>query len=201
MSNFWDKIKGLFQKAEQSSPAQPVIHEVIERSTEFEIAYESWKSKLSKRRIIDWLKTEYTTYLIEEENLDKAIAFLNTPSAKGFVIHFNQTKYSEEEITFLFDYFKEKVKDLNYRTYLSDTRTYNRPNWVERVDKHYLKPSLKINKDNVNDFNQSYGNITIELVYRNDKIWYLKFQAVSYNDRLYKEADPFKELMLSILNE
>ena len=38
------------------------------------------------------------------------------------------------------------------------------------------------------------GNITIELVLRNDKPHQLRFRATSYNDRLYAEADAFKEL-------
>ncbi len=200
MGEFWDNIKKLFQTAEASTPSQPVIHEVIERDEVFNIEFENWKQKLAKQRILDWLKAEYSSFLIENENRDKAVAFLNTASANGFVIHFHQTKYQKKEIVFLFDYFKEKVKLLNYKSYLSDTRTYNRPAWVERVDKHYLKPPTNLKKPEAGNFDQGYGNITIELTYRNDKIWNLKFQAVNYNDRMYKKAEPFKDLMNKILN-
>ena len=131
MSDFWKNLKNLFKAAEESSPHQPVIHESIERSEEEQADYERWKESLSKRRMLDWLRGEYLNYLHDPEGIDEAVDFLDTPSSKGFVIHFQKTRYPLREIIHLLDYLKEQVLLLRYRSYMSDLRTYNRPQWVE----------------------------------------------------------------------
>jgi len=162
LSEFWKKIKSLFQESEQSSPSQPVIHQIIERSEADKIAFEKWKATLSSKRIIDWLYNQYAAFLSPNTKTDNAVAFLNTPSTKGFVVHFHQI---------------------------------NRPQWVESIQRHYLKPSLNFKKKETEKFNQGYGNIKIELEFRNEKVFNLRFSATTYQDHNFNKADEFKELM------
>jgi len=197
--SFWKKIKTLFQTVEESSSINPTIHEVIERTPQQLIEYENWKSTLSSRRMIDWLYNEYITFLSNPKNIDPSVDFLNTTSSKGFVIHFSKTNYRLDEITYLFDFLKEKVQQLPYRSYVSDTRTYPKNNFVETIHRHYLKPSLK-NKIAGKKANQRFGNINIELNLRNDKVRNLKFSATSYRDHLFEEADDFENLMREVLS-
>lgn len=197
MSNLWNQFKNLFKEAEQSSPSKPLIHELIERN-EAEIKdYTFWKNTLVRRRLIDWLNDQYAIYLHQPENIDEALDFLNTPSSKGFVIHFHRTRYSRRDVTHFFDYLKERVLGLNYRIQISDTRTYNRPMWVETVQRHYLKP--KPNFERKGKINQQFGNVTIEFELRNDVAHYLKFQATSYKDYQFDDARDFKELMQLVI--
>lgn len=198
MSDFWKKIKNVFSAAEESSSINPTIHEVIERSEEQLADYEHWKNSLAARRLIDWLKNEYFTYLTSPKNIDRSIDFLNSTSKKGFVIHFSRMQYRKEEITFLFDYLKEKVKELSYRTYVSDTRIYPKNDFVETIHRHYLKPSLKL-KVAGQKAGQAYGNITIEMLLKNDQIVDLKFSATTYRDHQFEEAGDFNDLMKSVL--
>jgi len=195
--DWWNQIKKLFGDAEKSSPSQPLVHKVITRSEAFLVQYDRWKKTLAKRRLIDWLSNQYAIHTALPNDADEALDFLNTPSSKGFAIHFHKTNYSQEEITFLFDYFKERVLTLNYRTQISDSRTYNRPKWVESTNRHYLKPKPDFEKKE--KINQQYGNIMIEMVSRDDKIYYFKFSATHYKDYLYQEAYDFKDLMQEIL--
>lgn len=198
MAGFWKKIKNLFNAAEQSSPNQPVLHEMITRS-ETELAdYEAWKETLGKRRLLDWLRTEHLNFMQEAKSRDAALDFLDTPSTKGFVIHFYKTRYNTREIVHFFDFLKEKILEMHYKTYLSDTRTYNRKEWVERTDRHYLKPPTNLRNPEQGKFDQRFGNITIELLFRNDKIYLLKFSASTYQDRLYKKAEDFQDLMKAL---
>lgn len=199
MSDFWKKIKDLFSTSEQSSPSHPVLHEVIQRTEIEQGEYLQWKKTSAKRRLLAWLQDQYLAYQSNPKNTDEAIDFLDTPSSKGFVIHFHQTRYSVKEITHLFDYLKEKVLDINYRSYLSDTRTYNRPKWVENVQRHYLKPPTNLRQIQEKKFKQKFGNITIELLSRNEQIRNLKFSATAYKDHLFEEADEFRELMENLM--
>ena len=199
MSDFWKKIKNLFSSVEESSSSNPAVHQLIERSEEELNQYENWKNSLSQRRLMDWLNNEYITYLTSPDQVDRSITFLNSTSSKGFVIFFSRTNYNLDEITFLFDLLKEKVLTLPYRTYVSDYRTYMKNDKVETIQRHYLKPSLKL-KIAGEKAGQAYGNIKIELLLRNEKVVNLKFSATSYQDHQFKDASDFDELMRKILS-
>ncbi len=201
MDNLWNYFRNLFNKAEESSPSQPLIHEVISRNETEREDYEHWKRTLVCRRLLDWLGGQYAIYRVAPDGIDEAIDFLDTPSSKGFVVHLNKTRYSKRDATHFFDFLKEKVLALEYRSQISDLRTYNRPEWVETIQRHYLKPGPRIRKETQDDgrFLQKYGNITIELELRNEQVFNLRFRATSYKDSLFKEAREFEELMQQIV--
>lgn len=159
--------------------------------------YEHWKKTLVRRRLTDWLIDQYAIFRVLPEDIDEAIDFLNTPSSKGFVIHFYKTQYSKRDVRHLCTYLKEQVRTLGYRVQISDTRTFNRPNWVETIDRHYLKPRPQFNQDQPLD--QRFGNILIEHHLRDDAPHYLKFSSTTYQDRLFKDPEEFKALMQAIM--
>lgn len=197
MPDLWNYFKNLFRQAENSSPSQPLIHELIVRSPEEKADYDQWKSTLVCRRLKDWLNDQYAIFQVLPEDIDEALDFLNTPSSKGFVIHFNKTRYSKREVVHFFDYLKEQVLALSYKTQVSDLRTYQRPAWVETVQRHYLKP--RSGQDEAGKFKQRFGNVLIELVLRDEQVHHLRFRATAYNDHLYQDAEEFKSLMMGIL--
>lgn len=197
MPEFWNYIKNLFKTAEESSPSNPVVHELIKRSEEEKADYDHWKNTLVRRRLTDWLIDQYAIYQVLPDDIDEALDFLDTPSSKGFVIHFNKTRYSVRDVTYFFDYLKERVRALNYRTQISDTRTYHRADWVETVQRHYLKPRPNFQEGEKMD--QAYGNVMIELELRNERVQNLRFRATSYQDRLFNDALEFKALMQEVL--
>jgi len=201
MDNIWNYFKNLFNKAEESSPSQPLIHEMIQRSETERADYQRWKNTLVCRRLLDWLNDQYAIYRVAPEDIGEALDFLDTPSSKGFVIHFHKTRYSKRDATHFFDFLKEQVLALEYRPQISDLRTYNRNNWVETVERHYLKPGPTLRKQQQADgrFLQKYGNITIELELRNEQVFNLRFRATSYKDSLFNEPQEFKELMQQIM--
>ena len=92
---------------------------------------------------------------------------------------------------------EERVRALNYRTQISDTRTYHRADWVETIQRHYLKPRPNFQEGKKMD--QAYGNVMIELELRNDQVQNLRFRATSYQDRLFNDALEFKELMQEVM--
>ena len=197
MAGIWDYIRNIFQEAEDSSPSNPAIHALIERSQEEQESYRQWLESLIRRRLVDWLDNQYAIYRVAPDDIDEAMDFLHTPSSKGFVIHFYKTNYTRREVTHFFDYLKDQVRALNYKSQISDTRTYNREKWVETVERHYLKPRPNFEKGA--KVAQRFGNITIKMVLRDDQIYQLKLQATSYHDHQYQEAEEFKDLMQSIL--
>ena len=198
MSDLWNYVKSLFQSAEQSTPAVPTVHEMIERTKEERADLEQWQEMLVRRRLTGWLADQYAIFLVDPDNVDRELDFLNTPSSKGFVIHLHRTNYSKRDLLHFLDYLKNQVKALGYRIQISDRRVYPVKNGVETVERHYLKPRLNFEQE-VEKQNQRYGNITISAVLLNDQPYQLKFQVTSYQDRLFSEADDFRDLMQVIL--
>jgi len=196
MASWWKKIKSILSSSESSSPTQPAVHEIIKRSSTFEEGYAQWKDGPLHRRLLNWIAEQYAANQNKQDNVDDTIDFLHTPSTKGFAIHFKDLGYSNKEARYLLDYFKEKVRAQNYRTQVSDTRTYSKNTWVETVERHYLKPRPQY--DESGKINQLFGNITLLLTLRDDKVYNLKVSATAYQDRLFNAEQQFSQLMRSI---
>ncbi len=191
--SLWNSIRKLFNEAEASSPSQPAVHEMIERSEADRADYQRWYRTHGRRRLLDWLADQYAVYSVAPDDIDKSIDFLNTPSSKGFVMHFFRTEYTKEEVTHFFDYLKERVLQLNYRTQISDRRVFGRPQWVETQERHYLKPRNKA--DQPGRFIQAFGNITIELELRDDRVRNLRLRATVYQDHMFQAPESFRSLI------
>lgn len=198
MSGFWQRLFNLQQAVENSSPAVPAIHELIQRSEEEQKAYEEWRDSYVAKQLRKWVRDEYQYYQqAGKSRADGHVDFLNIPSSQGFIVHFRQTNYSRQEATFFLDFLKERVKTLNYRTQISDTRTYSRNSWIETVERHYLKPRLDIVEGQKMD--QQFGNITIELEIRDEVVHHLRLRATHYQDYNFLPVQDFKDLMTILL--
>lgn len=192
MTDLFDFFKSWFRKAETSTPSNPALHEVIVRDEDFKKEFEAWKASLACRRLMDWLWHQYAMWASLPDELERNIDFLDTPSSKGFAIHYAGEQLTARQCRFFMDFLREKVLELSYRQTLADRRVYMVNKEVETLERYHLKPRQKRTAENL--INQGFGNITVELVLRNDKPHQLRFRATSYNDRLYAKADAFKEL-------
>jgi hypothetical protein len=197
MTNIWDYFKDFFREAQESSASRPIFNEILERSTDEKRAYEDWKGSLPCRRLFDLLAEQYAIYQSNPAGVDAALTFLQTDSSNGFALHFDRLDHEKQDAPHMLDFLKEKTLALNYRPQLSNARTWSEKDWVQTVQRHYLKPRQTWAEGQKID--QRYGNITIELVLRNDKPHLLTFRATSYSDRLYVEADDFHQLMQALL--
>ncbi|MCU0345822.1 MAG: hypothetical protein MUC59_02685 [Saprospiraceae bacterium] len=197
MTNVWDYFKNFFREAEQSSASNPILKGMLERSAEEQRAYADWVGTLSCRRLMSLLAEQYAMHQSNPAGVDPALTFLRTPSTNGFAFHFDRLDFKKNDAHHLLDLLKEKTLGLNYRPTQSDTRTWSEKDWVQTVERHYLKPRQTWAEGQ--KINQQFGNVSIELTLRNDQPRLLTFRATSYADRLYAEASDFHELMQSIL--
>lgn len=197
MPDIWNYVTRLLKRFEDSKPTEPLLHEMIIRSNREKEDYEYWKKTIVRKRLLSWLADQYAIFATTAEKTDEAIDFLDTPSSKGFAIHFHQTQYSDRDARHLLDYLKDQVLQLNYRTQISDKKAYNRSSWVESVERHYLKP--RINLGSTEKYEQQYGNITIETVFRDEQPHLLRFRATVYQDNQFRKHFPFRELLNQLL--
>lgn len=196
----WEYFKGLFKKSEESTATNPFIREAIERTDDEKSDYELWKRTRGREEILAFINQQYANFLIEPEKLNStAIDFIDSISTKGFVMYFSERRDNLRDFTHLFDYLQERVLRLGYVAYMSDERTYNKELWVETIQRHYMKPSQRQRKsEDPNKFVQLYGNVMIELFFRNNELANLKFRATNYNDHKFETAHNFSDLMRTI---
>ena len=201
MNDIWDYFKQLFQESEESSPSKPFIREELSRSNDRQDAFSLWKRTHAPQKMLDFVNQEYANHLIEPEKMDNSFGVLDTASTNGFVIHFSELKHNQKDIQHFFDYLREIVLKIGYKHYMSDTRTYNRKLWVENIERHYLKPPISFDENDSSKMKatQRYGNILIELLFRNDELVNLKFRATNYHDHNFTKADSFSDLIREII--
>ena len=207
---WWARVKALFAEAEASTPQAPAVHEPLTRHRDAGEDYARWRDGLVRRRLTDWLADQYRLFLTAgSARTDEAIDFLDTPSAKGFVVHFGDTQYTLAEAELFQLFLRERVLARGYRTQAADTRVYSRGQQTERTDRYYLKPrpawshpdgpDAPMDGHTAGQFDQGFGNVLVELVVRNDRPHQLRFSATIYHDRVYKEARGFGALMDAVL--
>ncbi len=197
MTSVWDFFKNYFKEVEDSSASNPLVHEPIERTEKEVLALNEWRGSPECREIMAWLNDQYALWEVLPTDIDEGVDFLDTPSSKGFAVHFHKMEKGRQNAAHLLDYLKEKMLGLNYKAQMSDSRTWAEKEAVVTVERHYLKPRTSLTANA--KINQQFGNVTIELLARDNIPHDLKFRATGYHDRLYEKASDFKDLMQLVL--
>lgn len=178
---------------------EPVIEETIKRPMGEVAEFEVWKKSPAKDHAISFIVEQYALSGKDDENVSLFRA-LRTHSSNGFLLR-RIEDISALEFQHLFDYLKEQTLQHAYLPYMSDRRVFNRKDFVETIERHYLKPSWKNNTPSTNKTGkmfQVFGNISIELFKVNDEPTHLKLLANHYSDHKYHEPKPFAKFMESL---
>ncbi len=190
-----DFLKNLLKK-QQSRPNQALIHEMIERSASEKQHLETWQTGQHKQQMMLFIRRQLDN---SQQEGGKDFVAVNTPKSSGFVLQYNPEQASKAEFSSMFDYFKQQVLDLNYKTYMSDVKQIPKADHVQTIERHYLKPRLnfkELTKDSI--INQLYGNIIIEQYLKNEQPISIKFWTQPYTDHKYTKALPFQELAAKV---
>lgn len=188
----WQRLKEILTQTDQSSAGQPVIHEVLTRSSQEVEEFQSWNQSVYKSATLEWLRSNFESYF-NGGKTDRSIAFLNTPSKKGFVLYLTDKILEVEHPEFLMDFIKERVTTLGYTLYTSDLKIYSKGEDVETQQRHYLKPPMKFVPNQ--KLSQLFGNVEVDYILRNDEPYMFKFSATTYQDHMFQDADAFDQLM------
>ena len=194
--SYFDKIVGkLFAGKKAGSVAE--VHEVLKRSERERTLYAQWKNSEDQQALLRELAQAYY-YKKTNIRSDIEVHLFNTAYANGFAVSY-LTRIVPKTFQHLFDYFKDKVLDMQYRLVTADRRILDRDIYVETIEKYYLKPPLRSQKDE-KTIDQQYGNIIIEYVLIDDKPSYIKLLASIYSDRLYQEALSYDDFIYRLFN-
>lgn len=187
--SFFDNVVGKIFGKQTSKSA--FIHEVLKRSDADVEAYENWKRTEGFPNLISDVERAY--YLKKQGIISSVeVHLLESKYSNGFAISFNQ-EFTTDSFKHTFDYLKEKSLEQGYKLAQGDRRILDRENYEETIEKWYLKPNSE--DLGMGIANQRFGNILIEMTDIDRKPSYIKLMANIYQDRQYKEAEPFSELI------
>ncbi len=192
MSYFDSVFNKLFPVEERGK--QVTVKEVIKRSTKDLEAYHLWKLSYSREKLIADIAAAFLQKKHEKSEL--IIHHYKSIYANGFAIHYHPG-IGKKDFIHLFDYFKDKVLGLGYRTAGSDRQYSTREKYVEITEKHYLKPPFDFT-NNVTD--QRFGNVSIEHVVADNQPHFLKVMVSIYSDRLYKDPLSYHDFIQQLFS-
>ncbi len=203
MDFFDDIFKKLFPKRNKTIP---LIKENLKRSEKDELEFQIWSSSNDANY---WFARIYESYHLKRQGLpseDIDVHLFSSAASNGLAITYTNAM-SSKQFRFLFDKLKESILELPYpyKLYTSDRAHYERNNYVETIEKHYLKPVYGTNKEVQNELKtdgqlpQFYGNILIEYIQIDGEPSFIRLLANIYSDRLFLDAFPFEELIEKVL--
>ncbi|HAA13550.1 MAG TPA: hypothetical protein DCE41_18405 [Cytophagales bacterium] len=163
-------------------------HEVISRTAKEEISREAWADQIPE--VLDTLSKSYH-YKKMGIKAPWQVHLFDSPTANGFALSFPRN-LGKLGFQHLFDLLKEQVQAMGYRLANSDRKHTDKGQFVQTVERHYLKPNVRQFEPPVD---QRYGNVLIELVKEDDDPRYIKVMTTAYNDRQYQPAAPFHDFL------
>ena len=192
----FDYLKNLFP--EKRNPNLPLVEEALQRSQSDQQDYFRW---LNEGKAKDVLQKIQKAYQLKKLSLPSEIEvhFFKMNGSNGIAISYDSF-YTPKEFQHLFDYLKDRVKNLAYLHHSSHRLVYEKKDYLETIQKHYLKPPIKLpeNNDFRNAIDQHYGNVLIEYILIDEKPSFIRFLALTYSDQNYQNALPFEQLIQKI---
>ncbi len=194
-------IKRMLRQQEEEN--KPFLHEELKRSDFDQYGYGIWLGIKGQLFFLEKLKNAYRNFDLKEESWreqganNNNIVFVITPKSKGFVWTWDtEMTINKQDPQYFCDYLKDQILSLNYKVYMSDVKQYVRKEYVERTERHYLKPRFSLAAFAAGErVNQLYGNITIEHLIHNEEPISLRLVCQPYSDHKYEEAKDFGDLM------
>ena len=193
MNKLWKYLQSRITNMERRKPDLPFLHETID----FDIfpieKFEAWKDGPTHTLMQQRLRQAYFNHNTSG-NDDAAFEFFTTPASNGFAL-FQRKNYRLKlwDYRFLQHDIAVRLKDKGYILKLSDVRSQAKGNGIERIYRYYLKPSAKLRQGP--KAVQLYGNVSLEVILRDDAPYMFKCLANSYKDQHFIPPHPFGELV------
>ncbi len=197
---YFDKLFGKLFPDKDSDKAR-AIHEVLKRSPQVQKEFDDWKDSGEREELIKELAMAYY-YKKTNIRSEIDIHLFNTAYANGFALSYHE-RIGSKNFQHLADYFRDKVIKMGYRLVNADRRILDRGNYVESIEKYYLKPPLSaedLAQHSVQN-NQMFGNISIEHVLIDNQPSYLKVLASIYSDRQFLEAESYDDFVTALFHQ
>lgn len=186
-----DELNSLLEFS--GNPSKPFLHELLKRDSDFNKALQSW---IISDRYADIKQMFYQYFILHDDTgINDIFERRHNNASNSIRITYTPAYFEGGEFRMIADAWKWEILTHNYKTYVSDVRHFLRKDYVEIIERHYLKP--KLHPDTALP-EQQYGNIIIESRIIDETSFDLQLQVHYYTGRNYTTAFDF-EALLSIL--
>jgi hypothetical protein len=177
----------------------PPIKEVLQRNEQEMNEYQAWKGTENAN---DLVKSIHQAYHYKKTGIISNIQvhLFNSPAANGFALTY-QPNWGKKVFKFLMERSKEIVLQENYFVQAAERQILDKSDYVETIEKYYLKPNIFESTKAEQISNQRYGNVLLEEVYVDDQPSYFKCLIMSYQDRQFTQALDYNSLIDKILSD
>jgi len=188
-------LKDLFPERETTTKTSPIkevlVKEMIKRNQVFLDGYEAWKAAEMQMGVLAHLKEASE---IKYSNPDAEVNFFHyrDVQSNGFYFH-GEAPWTAEDYSYLIHHFIDVLKKEEYYLNNAKREVVEEEKQLKTVEHFYLKPKLKYRREV--PYEQLYGNVEIEHRLVEDKTNLVKVMVNVYNDRNFKKAADFEELL------
>lgn len=191
-------ISQLFKTSNSGNYNVPVHSELLKRSTKEKFNYAEW---VQTGQDLSYLKLLQDNYRLRQKDVRGTIDFQLFQSGPSNGFYFgNHSVFKGDTFSFLFDKLKDRAEEMGYLLKNNHRQYRDVGEKVKCTDTYYLKPPLSYDED-VQNIDQMYGNVHLEMVSFDERPEYVKCMVNIYSDRQYKKAKPFDEFMKRLLTE
>lgn len=184
---FW---RSLFGKKE-TGVDQTFVTEPLKRSEAFRQRYALWQNTNGLLQFIQYYRDSLERVL-EQKQSNERVLIHESNGAAGIVLNFDQSEFTHPDFEFFFEWLKDRMLQLPYRLYTSDRHFKDKTDFVQRKERHYLKP-VPVDPASL-PVEQLYGNVMIEHIWVNEVPEMIKILATTYQGHNYQKPRSFEAL-------
>jgi hypothetical protein len=193
--NFFQQVWNKIFAKNETKKKYIEVKQVLERTKKEIKTYQNWKESKEKEQVLQKINQNY------KNNKDqKSMYLLEFTGAKGWA-WVDANSFHRNDFFCIMEYIKDfLIENKNYYLQNAEKTILEKENYVEFIEKYYLKPDIYQQAKNAEICNQQYGNILIQYVKINTKPAYLKMVASFYEDRQFTKVLPFQDLNQLLFN-
>lgn len=151
------------------------------RAEAYDYSYDLWKIGTDRHTAIRRIREMYELSVLGRRSVDCDV--IQTPTYAMFIIH-ALDDWDTDDYRYLMDFWKERILEEGYYNYMSDKRRDILDGGVhEKIERHYMKPDVFEEMRLGLPINRRYGNLTMELVFYEDEVDFLKITMGFYHER------------------
>ena len=192
--NLWQAIQSQVKSSKRQNTQVPFLSDLIDDTDFSEQKILEWYD-FQGRDILIKVKNEYANFK-NSQPTKQGVYFIADRGINGFALDLRKFKMSLHDLRNFQNYLVLRLKNFGYTKHYHKVETTQKTGFVECIYRYYLKPSYQVTM--TMPINQLYGNVCIELVSRNDKLFRLVIKVMYYSDRNYQKELPFDGFMDTI---
>ena len=198
-TKLWEWILGRPKSKQAEGRPLHLLKESFDHK-EWDLKAIDWLTSDQYGKIKSKIKCSFFHFKTGTSGFCDPVQYMDKDNSKGFVILLSKLKeeYSLQDYRLLQHTIAMRLVGYRYIIKVSDIKSSRIANQLQKTYRYYHKPSLKIQQ--TSPINQLFGNITTELILKDDEPYLLRVMAHKYSDRNFADAEGLDQMMEVLLS-